>query len=169
VVGHSLGGLTIPFVPAGSRIFLAALLPAEDAYRRFVRPEFGRTVRGELGPSSWPGYPAARSSLCPELDEADAHWAYELRAQARLSPEPATVSGPRFWVVTRRDHVLDPAAQEAGAREILEVEPLYVESGHSPFLEPAGAHGPARVARLSTTRAARRSSSWSSRWASPRA
>ena len=64
VVGHSLGGLTIPFVPARVRVFLAALVACEDTFGA-LDPSFGGTERDRLGRSFWPHAPTARTRLLP--------------------------------------------------------------------------------------------------------
>jgi pimeloyl-ACP methyl ester carboxylesterase len=134
VVGHSLGGLTIPFVASRLRVFLAALLPTANPFAA-LDPAFGGTERDELGRSYWPDLETARARLYPDLDEKNAGFAFErLRPQAALSavvwaPEQATAS-----IVTTQDTVVNPERQETLAREVLGVEPLLLEAGHSPFL-----------------------------------
>jgi pimeloyl-ACP methyl ester carboxylesterase len=134
VVGHSLGGLTIPFVPARVRVFLAALVPSADPFAA-LDPGFGGTSRDELGRSYWPDLETASTRLYPELDESDAAFAFDrLRPQAPLSPAPWVPDGRRASIVTGRDNVVNPLRQEALAREVLGVEPFVLDAGHSPFL-----------------------------------
>jgi hypothetical protein len=45
VVGHSLGGLTAALVEARLRVYLAAILPVEDAFTRCRVPSFGGAER----------------------------------------------------------------------------------------------------------------------------
>ena len=66
VVGHSLGGLTIPLVPARVAVFLAALVPVEHTFS-VLDPEFGGTLRDERGRSYWPDVETTRSRLYPDL------------------------------------------------------------------------------------------------------
>jgi pimeloyl-ACP methyl ester carboxylesterase len=134
VVGHSLGGLTIPHVPARVCVFLAALVACEDTYGA-LDPGFGGTERDELGRSFWPDAETARARLYPDLGEDDAAYAIaRLRPQARLSPVPGLPEGARVSIVTTKDHVVRPSRQAQLAREVLGVEPLRLEAGHSPFL-----------------------------------
>jgi hypothetical protein len=134
VVGHSLGGLTIPFVPARVRVFLAALVAGDDTFGA-LDPGFGGTVRDEAGRSRWPDLATARARLYPDLGDADAAFAFPLlRPQAPLRPVPGLPDGPRASIVTTRDAVIRPDAQERLARDVLSVEPLLLDAGHSPFL-----------------------------------
>jgi pimeloyl-ACP methyl ester carboxylesterase len=134
VVGHSLGGLTIPFVAARVRVFLAGLVPAGDTFAA-LDPCFGGTERDGLGRSVWPDLETARSRLYPDLDEADGAFAFALlRPQAPLSPVAWHSEGLRASIVTTLDAVVRPRRQEDLAREVLGVEPLFIEAGHSPFL-----------------------------------
>jgi pimeloyl-ACP methyl ester carboxylesterase len=134
VVGHSLGGLTIPFVEARVSVFLAALVACDDTFGA-LDPGFGGTERDELGRSYWPDPVTARTRLYPDLDAADAELAIErLRRQAPLAPVPGVPEGARASIVTTRDHAVTPERQEQLARELLGVEPLRFEAGHSPFL-----------------------------------
>jgi pimeloyl-ACP methyl ester carboxylesterase len=138
VVGHSLGGLTIPHVSARVCVFLAALVACDDTFGA-LDPEFGGTERDGLGRSFWPDAETARKRLYPELRDDDAAFAAaRLRPQAPLSPVPGLPRGRAESIVTMRDHVVRPARQEQLAREVLGVEPLHLDAGHSPFLSHPG-------------------------------
>ena len=67
VVGHSLGGLTIPLVRASGWVFLAALVPADGIAARAMHPAFTGTRRDEHGRSYWPDEETARKRLYPDL------------------------------------------------------------------------------------------------------
>lgn len=135
VVGHSMGGLTVPFVPARMTVFLAGLVPVEGVYASFAHPEFGGTVRDELGRSYWPDLETTRLRLYPDLDPDDAAWAFaRLRRQARVTPVTKLPDGPCASIVTTADRAVLPAWQERTAREALGIEPLFLDAGHSPFL-----------------------------------
>ncbi len=135
VVGHSLGGLTIPFVPGRLTVFLAALVPTEDVWESFAHPDFGGMVRDELDRSYWPDEETARTRLYPDCDPGDARWAFErLRPQARLERVVAVPRGPRASIVTLRDAAVLPAWQGAVAREVLGVEPIELDAGHFPMI-----------------------------------
>jgi hypothetical protein len=134
VIGHSLCGLTVPFVPARIRVFLAALIACDDTFGA-LDPRFGGTEQDALGRSCWPDRETAHARLYPELDDDDAAFAYpRLRPQAPLSPVPGPVDGRCVSIVTTLDHVVRPDRQERLASEVLGVEPLFLASGHSPFL-----------------------------------
>jgi pimeloyl-ACP methyl ester carboxylesterase len=135
VVGHSLGGLTIPFVRARARVFLAGLVPVDGVYAEALSPDFTGTVRDELGRSVWPDFQTTREKLYPDLDPDRARAAFErLRPQAPLRPEPVELSGPCETIVTMRDRVVRPEWQLETARAVLGVEPLELDAGHSPFI-----------------------------------
>ena len=77
VVGHSMGGLTIPLVEARAWVFLAALVPA-DVDEQALDPGFTGTARDELGRSYWPEESICREKLYPDLSDEDAAWAFSL-------------------------------------------------------------------------------------------
>ena len=81
LVGHSLGGLTIPLVPARLRVFLCALVPGLDRSEAYV-PGFGSTrSRDELGRSYYPDPTDAAREL--QYPEDAAQLAQKLRRQRR--------------------------------------------------------------------------------------
>jgi pimeloyl-ACP methyl ester carboxylesterase len=136
VVGHSLGGLTIPLVPAQLRVYLCALVPGEGLDDTFV-PGFGDTrIRDELGRSYYPDPDDAARELQypPEMFAL----ARLLRRQAAVSPEraPETVAPEALcvYVVCARDAAIRPDWQRRVARERLGVEPVELDAGHSPML-----------------------------------
>ena len=145
VVGHSLGGLTLPLVPARKHVFLAALVPSPSAKPPLgdaLDPSFrGGTVQDEHGCSCWPDTEGAARQLYPELERPTVEWAFaRLRPQApRPSTEPSPLTGlpdvPRASVVTARDRCVRPDWQRRIAREVLGVEPVEVDAGHHPMLE----------------------------------
>jgi pimeloyl-ACP methyl ester carboxylesterase len=136
VVGHSLGGLTIPLVPARLRVFLCALVPGVGLDGAFV-PGFGDArTRDELGRSYYPNPgDAARELQYPP--EAFA-LARKLRTQAAkpssASADDVAPNGPRAYIVCTLDEAIRPDWQRRVAREQLEVEPLELDAGHSPML-----------------------------------
>jgi len=145
VVGHSLGGLTIPLVPARRLLFVAAYVPqpgrslrdrGEDAFG----PGFAASVvQDEQRRSHWPDPEAAVRDLQYELPhEVALAAAARLRRQARRPinqawPGEALPEVERAYVVCSRDAVVPPDFQRRLADE-LGVEPLELESGHSPQL-----------------------------------
>ncbi len=134
VVGHSLGGLTIPFVGGRVTVFMAALVPVENVYSGLA-PELTGTKRDVLDRSFWPDPETAHAFLFPDLDGDDARWAFNrLRPQARIEPVLELPSGRRASIVTTADRAVRPEWQSQVAREVLGVEPLELDAGHSPFL-----------------------------------
>lgn len=136
VVGHSLGGLTIPLVAARLHVFLCALVPGAGLGGAFV-PSFGDArTRDELGRSYYPNpEDGARELQYPP--EAFA-LAQRLRPQAaKPTSEPADdipPRGPRAYIVCTLDEAVRPDWQRRVAREQLGVEPLELDAGHSPML-----------------------------------
>lgn len=160
VVGHSLGGFTIPLVaqrrPIRRLVFLCTAPviggPRADELRaRMVTPRFGAMVRfrDETGRAvmsaadAWEGF-------YHDCDDATAAWALaRLRPQGArpmLDPWPITEwpDAPRTVILARDDRAVRlDAAQEAG-RVILDGgEPILIDGSHSPFLSR-----PAELARL---------------------
>jgi len=132
VVGHSLGGLTIPLVPARTRVFLCALVPGADTSDAFV-PGFGEArMRDELGRSYYADpADAARELQYPDLD---ASLAARLRPQAPVDAASFEIAGPVAYIVCARDAAIRADWQRRVAREVLRVEPLELDAGHSPML-----------------------------------
>jgi alpha/beta hydrolase family protein len=150
VVGHSLGGFTIPLVDAATHVFLTAGVGGAGM-GSVLAPGFGAgLVRDELERSYYadPAVAAAELQYPPEYAEL----ASKLRRQARLDGTAVVVENPAY-IVCARDAVIRPDSQRRLARDILGVEPLELDSGHSPMLEC-----PHELADL-LDQAARRSSS----------
>jgi len=138
VVGHSLGGQTIPHVDAGLRVYLAAVLPVENVFDGCFADGFGGTVRDDEGRSYWPDAGTCAARMYPDCTREQSDWAFaRLRHQAPISSIPAEFGAGDVSIVTLRDAAIDPAwqarqAEEHGARAI------ELDSGHSPFLtQPA--------------------------------
>jgi hypothetical protein len=132
VVGHSLGGLTIPSVEAHTHVFLTALVAGTDGTDVFV-PGFGQgRVRDELGRSYYPDPAVAASEL--QYPAEQAHLASRLRRQAPLQADPVAVERP-IYVVCARDAAIRPEWQRHLAQDVLCVEPIELDAGHSPMLE----------------------------------
>jgi pimeloyl-ACP methyl ester carboxylesterase len=131
VVGHSLGGLTIPLVPGRLRVFLGALVPGASRENAFV-PGFGDArVRDELGRSYYPDPADGAREL--QYPPECAQLAARLRRQAPVD-SAAPVTGPRAYVVCARDASIRPEWQRRVARDVLGVEPVELDAGHSPML-----------------------------------
>jgi pimeloyl-ACP methyl ester carboxylesterase len=135
VVGHSLGGFTIPHIAARVRVYLAALPPLERAALDGCFVEgFGGTVRDGSNRSYWPDADTAAARLYPDCSRSQSDWAFaQLRPQARLEPIPAPFGRGDVVIATMQDAAVDPdwqirTACTYGARVI------ELDSGHSPFL-----------------------------------
>jgi hypothetical protein len=141
VVGHSLAGVTIPRVPARIHVFLTTLVAGTGGTDVFV-PGFGASrVRDALGRSYYPDPADAAREL--QYPPGLAALAARLRPQAPYDPPAFEPPGPRAYIVCSRDAVIRPEWQRHLARDVLGVEPIELEAGHSPMLER-----PAELAEL---------------------
>ncbi len=148
LVGHSLGGITIPNVaalaPVSRLVYLAALVPQggrpwDETHLDGVisSPAFDAAV-GERPDGSAVLHQEAADCLYP-----DAPRELALRAWERCGPQtwgitqkasldfPAT---PAAYIICRNDVVVLPDWSRRTAREQLGVEPLEIDGDHSPFL-----------------------------------
>lgn len=152
VVGHSLGGLTIPLIaasrPVRQLIFVAAMLPRPgktqeevlSAESDMILPgPKGGAYRGPAGEIRWRPEAAARWFFadCP----ADlATWAASrLRGQcwkitSEVSPLPAWPAVPCSYVLGTRDAVINPVWSRRAAQAVLGVRAMELDAGHSLFL-----------------------------------
>ena len=129
LVGHSLGGLTIPLVAARLHVFLCALVPGIDRTDAFV-PGFGSTrIRDELGRSYYPDPADAAREL--QYPEEAAPLAQKLRRQAPVD-STVTQRGPALYIVCTRDAAIRPAWQRIAARAV--GPSVDLDAGHSPML-----------------------------------
>jgi pimeloyl-ACP methyl ester carboxylesterase len=131
VVGHSLGGFTIPFVEARTHVFLCALVAGTGWDGVFVPGSGDARIRDELGRSYYPEPAEAARDL--QSPPEHAHLASRLRRQAPYDAPPRGVERP-VYVVCGRDSTIRPEWQRHLARDVLGVEPLELEAGHSPML-----------------------------------
>ena len=134
VVGHSLGGYTIPLVEARTHVFLTAGVAGSGGGA--LAPGFGDgQVRDDLGRSYYPAPAAAAAEL--QYPAGLAELASKLRPQAPLDTEllEAVAVENLVYVVCTRDAVIRPEWQRWAARDFLGVEPLELDAGHSPMLE----------------------------------
>jgi pimeloyl-ACP methyl ester carboxylesterase len=147
VVGHSLGGVTIPLVPARMHVYLCAYVPLPgralvDRGSEAFGPGFADSaVRDELGRSYWPDLEAAARDLQYPLQYAAL--AARLRRQARRpsveqSPLDRLPSTPSAYIVCASDYAIPPEWQRRIARQELGVSPIELDSGHSPMLSCPG-------------------------------
>jgi hypothetical protein len=131
-VGHSLGGFTIPYVEARAHVFVCALLGG-TGWTDVFAPGFGAgRVSDELGRSYYPD--PAVAAVEHQYPPEHAHLAARLRRQAPFEAEPIPVERA-VYVVCARDAVIRPDWQRRLARDVLGVEPVELDAGHSPNLE----------------------------------
>ena len=134
VVGHSLGGMTIPYVEARLHVYLCALVAVDDMRWDDVFVEgFGAgRERDDLGRSYYPDAAVAAREM--QYPPEQAHLAGVLRRQAPYGTEPRRPEHPAY-VVCSRDAVIRPDWQRHAARDVLGVEPIELAAGHMPMLE----------------------------------
>jgi pimeloyl-ACP methyl ester carboxylesterase len=143
VVGHSLGGMTVPLVPARTLVYLCAYIPEPgralaDRSADAWAPDFAAsTMRDELGRSYWPDLAAAAHDL--QYPPEAAALTARLRPQGRKpSIEPSPLAAhpdvDTAFIVCANDTAVPPDFQRRQAREELGVEPIELASGHSPML-----------------------------------
>lgn len=138
VVGHSLGGLTVPLVQSAATVFLAALVPIAGVRSNSMHEGFGGTQRDELGRSFWPDERTTREFLYPDLSDEQAAWAFpHLRCQAPVDRVVEAPAGRCASIVTLQDRVVS-AEYQLEAATALGVEPLELDAGHSPFISHPG-------------------------------
>jgi pimeloyl-ACP methyl ester carboxylesterase len=154
LVGHSLGGLTIPLAAARRSVrrlmFVCALLPVPGkslveqlaSEPEMVLPDY---VKGLSEPDAqnrtrWIDFEIARDSLYPDCDPADARAAFDrLRPQGRAGyAEPCPLTAlpdvPTTYVCCTEDALVNPAWGRAAPRERLGVDPVLLPGGHFPLL-----------------------------------
>ena len=153
VVGHSMGGLLVPLVgnarPTRRLVWIAGAvrLPGKSMADHNEAGEFeGAFVEGfgaEViehpdGAAEWPADAAARTFYHDCDDELAADAASRLRPQHTLwferAPDEPWPDVPRAAVVCTLDRAMGPAWARRVAREWLDVEPIEMETGHSPML-----------------------------------
>jgi pimeloyl-ACP methyl ester carboxylesterase len=132
VVGHSLGGYTIPLVEARTHVFLSAGIGGTSG-PDVLAPGFGDgQVRDEQDRSYYPDPAVAATEL--QYPREHAVLASRLRRQAPVSADAVAVESP-VYIVCARDAVIRPEWQRHLARDVLDVEAFELDSGHSPMLE----------------------------------
>jgi pimeloyl-ACP methyl ester carboxylesterase len=155
LVGHSLGGLTIPLIaarrPVRRLVFLCGLIPAfgrslldqvaaePDMYHPVLRAHPGRVTDAD-GTTWFRDEAAARDVFYHDCAPEVARGAFaRLRRQAgapRREPCPlaAWPPGDRAYILCREDRALSPPWSRQTARERLGVEAIELDGSHSPFL-----------------------------------
>jgi pimeloyl-ACP methyl ester carboxylesterase len=151
LVGHDLGGLTIPVVaehrPVAGLIFMCAFLPDPgkpmqvdpDTFSPAWAALSAKQVTDDDGRTSWPVDVAIQAFFhdCPyDLAAASAR---QLRPQAwtpanQDNPLQALPTAPAAYVLCSDDRSIDPAWSRRVARSRLGVDPIELPGGHSPML-----------------------------------
>ncbi len=155
LVGHSLGGLTVPVVaarrPVARLVLLAALLPvpgmalddqaaAFPGAPRMLAPGLGTgQIPHEDGSSSWDPVVAAGRLYPDSPPELAARATARLRRQCWLvsqerTPLPRWPDVPTEYVACGADTVVSPEWSRWAAREHLGLTPTVIPGDHSPFL-----------------------------------
>jgi pimeloyl-ACP methyl ester carboxylesterase len=154
VVGHSLGGMTIPLVaarrPVRALVYLCALVPIPGTSMveqlgaepdTFVSGyEAGLAPPDEHRARRWADFAVARETMYGDCTEAEARWAFErLRPQSTAPyrvpcPLDALPPVPSRYVVCAEDRIVDPVRSRRAATERLGVEPVELPGSHSPYL-----------------------------------
>jgi pimeloyl-ACP methyl ester carboxylesterase len=152
LVGHSVGGVTIPLVaqmrPVKRLVFLCALLPEvgsslrDQMAREPIEP--GAVSDAEwvdCGGGTWlPAPKTARAHFYHDLPDGDAAWLIpQLRRQA---PTPINEVSPLTrWpgcevsgIICTDDRVVSPAWSRKALKDRLGIEPVELPGGHSPMV-----------------------------------
>ena len=164
LVGHSLGGLTIPLVaaarPVKRLVYLCSLIPApgktlgdQFATERHITVEgFANNLPlNEQGSSYWPKDRVA-AEMYPDCTAEDAARAWPLLrpqsdgAFAEMCPLKSLPDVESVYVLGRKDRAVNPAWSRRAATARLGVRPMELECGHSPFITQ-----PKELAELLTT------------------
>jgi pimeloyl-ACP methyl ester carboxylesterase len=141
LVGHSLGGITIPVVadrlPVRRMIFLSALLPAPGQTLLEQQKDEPEMLFPDLtGP---PGWGERFYNTCTPDDAA---WALgRLRRQSQtphseVTPLRVWPDVPAAYIVCERDHAVNPVWGRVAAERRLGVRPVELaDTGHAPFID----------------------------------
>jgi pimeloyl-ACP methyl ester carboxylesterase len=150
LVGHSLGGLTIPVVASRTRalmtVYLCALVPVPglsfDGQNADAHPGFqpsAPAIGHPDGSASWPEAGAVEVFYhdCEPLVAAEA--AKRLRRQYWRPTQEVTPL--REWpkvrsvsILCEADRMIAPAYVRRAARDLLHIDAIEMPGGHSPFL-----------------------------------
>jgi pimeloyl-ACP methyl ester carboxylesterase len=152
LVGHSLGGLTIPLVaaarPMRRLVFVNAFIPVpgQPFSAQFAEddifppsPEATWPVTGHDGLLRWPAervIPALYADCPPDL----ARWAAaRLRPQSRtphseVCPLPSWPEVPSSYILSREDGAVGPAWSRRAARDRLGTTAIELPGGHMSML-----------------------------------
>lgn len=151
LVGHSLGGLSIPLVaerrPVAALVFLAAGIPrvgrsyVEQTHREGIRKQevFDQLIHDEHGCTILPS-DLALEVLYNDCEPKVARWAagrLRYQAQKPMTEVTALTSWPSVhcaYVVCDGDRILNADWQRRAARERFATQPYELSGDHSPML-----------------------------------
>jgi pimeloyl-ACP methyl ester carboxylesterase len=150
LVGHSLGGMTLPLVaalhPVRALVFLCGVVPKPGGSPWDDGPEmtepgvFDQIVTHDDGSASMP-FDAARDAFYSDCSVEDTQWAFErLRRQNSSSlwqesyPQVDLPTVKKVSIVGTRDRVVTLPWSRHVASTRLGVEPVELPVAHSPFL-----------------------------------
>ena len=170
LVGHSLGGHTIPLVaaqrPVRRLVYVCAVLAQPGAsFIDQLRAEPDMFVAGYeagIGPPDderrrrWVDYGIALETMYPDCTDAEAVAAFErLRPQATAPyGVPCSLAAlpdvPVTSVVAAEDRIVSPDWSRRAAAERLGVQPVELPGGHSPYLARPAALADVLVAQASS-------------------
>jgi pimeloyl-ACP methyl ester carboxylesterase len=152
LVGHSLGGVTIPVVarrrPARLLIYLCGVVPATvgTAGAADEPPDSDEVTFSVLqgdadGCTVWPPGSDGAAGLYPELSPEDLAWATaRIRRQCSgmwkdFTPFERLDDLPSVSIIAREDLAVLPGWQEwVAERRLGGVEPIWIEGGHWPMI-----------------------------------
>jgi pimeloyl-ACP methyl ester carboxylesterase len=152
VVGHSLGGLTVPVVatqrPVSRMVFLGAMVPVPGRpYRDYLAehpdaltaptPRSAYDSLGRRGVRPWEAALHAYFHDCP-VTEACRVWARTRPQAVKPMLEPSPLEDwpdiPSTYILMTEDRSVSPAWSRRVARERLGIEAIELPGSHSPFL-----------------------------------
>ena len=154
LVGHSLGGLTIPLVaaarPVERMVFLAAFIPKPgQAFRDQYAteegmfppsPESHRPIEDKkTGLSTWPAERAIPSLFTDVRDDLAQESALRLRRQssaphAEVCPLKSWPNVPSSYILCLDDALVGAAWARRAARERLDTKAIELPGGHMPMI-----------------------------------
>jgi pimeloyl-ACP methyl ester carboxylesterase len=153
VVGHAMGGLTVPLVASARRVrrmvFLAAMFPtvglsAADSIPGTALTDWfrGQTAKLEVfddGSTRWPTDVGAETFFgefeATEATEMSAHLRRQYyRVWKEVCPLKSWPRVPSTYIVCADDAVLDPNWSRQVARDALGVEAVEIKAGHEASL-----------------------------------
>lgn len=156
IVGHSMAGVVIPFLPAirpvQRLVFLAAFLPRPGHSvndQRSTEAIDGRVALRtneftDLGDDVWMIGPNTATELFyHDAPASSARWAAQrlrpqaYRAMSEVTPLVEWPDVPCSFILCREDRALNPDWARNAARDRLGVTALELPGGHSPFLTRA--------------------------------